>query len=1260
MPLPNLKRQFVWTAIPAGRVAPVPGGSEPMALLSVLLTPRLLGPDAGRLSVARYGLQSWPQRLAAVRFDVFRAQSPVPSSRVPHLTAEGRTVQFSLAEQLAAWEALFPGDLLVRPYRPTSYDGREVREFPASQAAEEIRGVYTATAHAQFAYAEGTPGSDARLREELRRIGDTLRTGLRSPAGGPAESAAEGAAGPAAGGSALARAYAFYRREGPGFTPLAPDSRAAEEREFHTTVAGLADHPLLLRALGLLIDLAVPAARLGPGGAAELRVVPGWPSPDPGPPPGWNDATQDDVSPRTAYVLDGQRFVPASTTGPVSTEFKQGLLPVAGTDVAPSGNPRFEVMPFDVDGAALRLVGTAESDLAEPSSSAGALPALRSMGFALVDRDREAEHGRQLRRAQQRATPAGLLSPALTADSLLGGYRMDILDVAAQQWYSLCQRRVRYTIGGVPIGQALTGGDPLGLLEEGYLRPAPLATGAGPDDALFLHQAVARWDGWSPAVQRPERVVDTGDTMPAVAPAQPFEVVAECEPGSLPRLRFGREYRLRVRIADLAGGGLHGDEVRPGEEQSDVFTHHRFEPLLPPELVPTCAFDDSDGLDRMVIRSDRDTPPSAYAAAHGYRAYDLRHLLAPKCSLELAMQHDGAFDAAMGPGAPDAEVRRLFEVAQRADLDVRDIPHAQVIEAGTGSRAGSYVILPEDGVAMPWLADPAATHVILNQAEDRPIDPATGLPGTTHGLPKVLKWQATWPGFLPVKLHLVDAASGCKVTKSGDRRTLIVALGPAEQVTLAVSSGLLDTNAELFGVMGWLGITPDKGDPEFQHILAGLNRLITPPRTVTLVHAVQRPRHDPGGLLTPQREAGGADTLLNTRQLDIDIPGTGRIDISAKWTDQEDRPPAAPAPADHAAHVGSYEVRHLPPQHALPPIRQEFGDTRHHHVSYTVTGISRFEDCFTRALAADPRACLAEGTLKDTDVPSTVRPPVPKLLYTVPTFRWTQTVDDGRSITRLRQGGGVRVFLERPWFASGNDEALAVLTWPVAPAPGDVLRYVSVAGRDPVRDTGAPPAVLTHSQVNASLTTQVNLPEPQRTLDVLAHTVQFDQEYDRWYADIDLSPLVASSYFPFVRLALARYQPFTMAGVPSLSPALQTEPVQLPPHRRLVVTRTAGQATVMVDGIGPGGTAANVIRTELQATSPASAADPATDSAGWTTVFRTTAALGQTHRLDIPASGDRPLRVVVQEFETYPPPADPGSDSTGRMVYADIVPLDAR
>ncbi|MFG1953481.1 hypothetical protein [Micromonospora sp. NPDC048830] len=1241
-PPPNLRRQFVWTVIPSGRVEP---DGQQRALFSLLLTPKLIGPPGTRLTLGQFGMQSWPQRLAAVRFTAYRTDRQLTATPVPLVTEDDRKVQFTTDQQTAAWRQMFPATMPVRPHALTTYQGRRYHDFPARDAGAEIKSAFRATART-LAYLSGDDHEQSERRQTALR--DITQSWQAAALGGPDADAATRAAAP------LQRAYEFYRRD--GVTPFEAEA-TAQELDFHDQVARLADHPILLRALGLLMDFAVPVPELTGAGANEIRVEPRWPSADPNPADGWAQALQEDVRPRTAYTLTGSRFVPAPSGGQRSP----GMLPLAGTKLlGEAPNLRFEIVPFDVDGAALRMVAAARSDGGAPPSTAAptaGLPALRSMGFALVDGNRKGDHEARLRRAGERDTPSKLEGSPLTADNLVAGYRVDVLD--GGQWRSLCQRRVGYTVGSVQIGSGT------GLLDEGYVRPESAATGAGAADALYIHETVARWTGWSLVVPRPERVDDqTGGATPPV----PFTARVDLERGSLPRLRFGRTYRLRVRLVDLAGGGLRRQQVGADEEVTEPFVHRRFEPLLPPELAPTAPYVDGAGQDQMVIRSDRGVTADAYAARHGYRAVDLRYLYAPKSSLELALQHPTALDTALGPGAADDVVRRQFDLARRADGDLGDL--GAVLTQGGGTEAGCYFVVPEAPAALPWLPDFVVASVAM-RVRSRPTDPGTGGAGGTAGFDRFhFSWKGDWPDRRPIALKVVAAAAGCTARHSmvGNDRTFTVELGPAEQVTVdIVSCPAVDYVYSWLGVAYWAGASPhDTGHPVNASIYYGRNPLVTPPRTVTMVHAVQRPLRDPSGQLTAERSMGDTHAVLNTSKLAIDVRSTGRIDLRAEWTDIDDRPPAAPRRTAVAVGVGSYDIAHkpplvAPPNGAFPRIRQEFADTRRRKVRYTVAAISRFRDYFQRVTDRDTGACTVHGTLDATDVPSTARPPAPKVRGVIPTFRWSRS-DGGTVIRSSRRGGGLRVLLERPWFATGVEEALAVVVWPQPASPPAVreLAYLSLAGRDPLRTTAAPAAILDPGHFTATVKESVHLPELGKTVTAVVTALDFDRNYDKdadcWFADLDLAPLAEAAYFPFVQLALCRYQAETADRGQRLSPPIRTEPLQLFPHRDLTVTRGAGRVTVVLTSPSPGGAAPTTVRAELQAFAgdPRGASDGLIGASGWTTLTAAAGKLGDSLALDVPQAQRRPLRIAVTETESY---AGGDAGTASRIVHADTVAL---
>jgi hypothetical protein len=1281
---PDLTRQFIWTVIPSGRI----DSSRQRGLFAVLLIPKLIGPRD--TTVRQFAMQSWPRRLNRITFTALRGETPIETTtRVPFTAQENRTIQLSEAQQQSAWQAMFPESMLVRARRPTSYQGRRVNEFPAGGVGTQIRDAFTQTARALTDLEGDDADQRAQRHAELRRIAGAWQGGALAPPDQGTDVPVDE--------PALQRAYKFYCRDESDFTW--PEELLAEEPpDFHDVVARLADHPILLRALGLLIDFEVPISALTTGtGPNEMRIGLKWPI-DPAPEEGWGNAVQQDVRPKTAYVVAGSRFVPLTPPN----QAPQGVLPLAGTGLEGEGtNNRFEVMPFDVDGAALRMSSLAQSErgqLPETAVVTAGLPTLRSMGLALVDRNRRIEHSAQLRRATERDTPEKLQSSPLTAENLTAGYRVDIVDnfgAVQGPWRSLCQRRVRYIVGGVRIGHEA--GKP-GLLEEGYVRRDFATTGGDPSNALYIHQTVVRWDGFSLVIPRPDRVVRTAVATVAATPPQGFTVSVDQEPGSLPRLRFGHKYRLRVRLVDLAGGGLLPEEAETNE-QSDPIMHRRFEPILAPELAPTARYLDGSGHEQMVIRSDRGMTAAAYAAANGYRPVDLRYLFAPKSSLELAMQHErenaggdmvGVFDSALGPGVHLNEVRRQFDIAKRADYDLGNLPGADLVVEGRDS--AQYFVVPDaaERVTLPWLPDVAADFLGLRVAEGgRPINPETNRPGETEGFKDaegqdkfIYAWKGMWPNRVPIALKVEEAdpaaTVGCTALKqlSGDRRTFTIKLKPAEQVAVDIFSGLDEDFVPKLGVAHWAGAHPsDPMYPVNNSILRGRNPLVTPPRKVSMIHAVQRPLSDPSGQFVAKRALGDTHAILDSTGVDIHVPSTGRIDVQAKWTEIEDIPTVGPPQTKTVVvNVGSFDIGHKPPrldppEGAFPVIRQEFGDARRRKVVYTVEAISRFRDYFGRLTERDPKACTAYGVLTITDLPSTVRPAVPKVRNIIPTFRWSRSTQ-GNVSRSSRRGGGLRVLLERPWFVTGADEALAVVTWPEGasgPTAKD-LQQLSLAGRDPIWNAPPPPRSIlskAHFGAEANTATAV-LPELDKQVVAVISPLDernYDQEADCWYADIDLSPLAMSSYFPFVRLVLCRYQartaqprqPSTSARDQRLSTPIQTEPLQLFPHRDLTITRTPGKAAVVVKDPNPAAPKLTAIRAELQVfQGDPRAADDALigGSTGWMTLAQAAVGLGDTIQLDVPPSERRKLRIAVTEIESYP-----SAGTTGRVVYADIVDL---
>lgn len=215
-------------------------------------------------------------------------------------------------------------------------------------------------------------------------------------------------------------------------------------------------------------------------------------------------------------------------------------------------------------------------------------------------------------------------------------------------------------------------------------------------------------------------------------------------------------------------------------------------------------------------------------------------------------------------------------------------------------------------------------------------------------------------------------------------------------------------------------------------------------------------------------------------------------------------------------------------------------------------------------------------------------------------------------IDLARTGGFLRVYLDRPWFSSGDGELLGVVTTVTTednayvstfPARTQVQRWVTMMGIDPINyydESDTPwPVIPTHFEHLALVPDvpyrppytsppQVYLAEDQAALyQVWPYDVNFDAGSGRWYADIAPRPGITQegTYAPppgyFIRLALCRFQPYSTyeADGPGALGPLEVSPVALAvfaqpvPDRSVSVTANTSDSThksVLVAVSGPG------------------------------------------------------------------------------------------
>jgi len=387
--------------------------------------------------------------------------------------------------------------------------------------------------------------------------------------------------------------------------------------------------------------------------------------------------------------------------------------------------------------------------------------------------------------------------------------------------------------------------------------------------------------------------------------------------------------------------------------------------------------------------------------------------------------------------------------------------------------------------------------------------------------------------------------------------------------------------------------------------LIGQNWMLSPKQDLTFIHAVDQPMIAPlfTGRAHMERKPGETHaTLVDWMQ--VHGKSTVKVDIDAEWTENvDDTAKSAPQWGDTAVKKRATafnltcekdQTRVLNFGQSLPgswqnvswgtvptagmfvnkpsvntkPQRQHFGDTKHRRVNYKATYTTRFQKFF-----ADKENLTFSLTspAKTLHVPSSARPVAPSLVHIIPTFGWVRTT--GTTATSTRKGGGLRVYLERPWFSSGDDEKLGIVMY--QPAAGDAgyskaQPYITQWGRDPLWTA---PGTLKAARPTLSYFKQVSrygvnlklreTSEPN--VMVAGYDVDFDSETGMWFADVVVD--FGTAYFPFIKLALARYQPYSLPGL-ELSSVVVADFVQLTPDRFASVTVGSDGRTVTASVTG--------------------------------------------------------------------------------------------
>jgi hypothetical protein len=700
------------------------------------------------------------------------------------------------------------------------------------------------------------------------------------------------------------------------------------------------------------------------------------------------------------------------------------------------------------------------------------------------------------------------------------------------------------------------------------------------------------------------------------------------EAGTLPRLRFGTKYAFRARVVDLAGNGLRFADLDPNNMSSATapIVYGRFEPVSAPSLIlrrklnplsrnePADAQDSAgESMTRLVIRSNYNVDASKYNSNlsstlkkisppvnSNYMDFTERHIFPPRTTQLMAETH-GKFDTQQGLQMDygDISKRNEWKFQEYKDSDNKTFPMQE-----------------SDVRDVDYLPDPSSkgAYIMFTDFLGNPIPSLSDV--------KVSFYDSNpWPQAQGFRIKLVDAATlgqTVPLAKGPDNGVVTIYLPKAFIVKARLSSYLEDSDLQIMGIWEWFAGT-EHGLPPLasssitkfrDSALKGQVWMLTPYRELVLVHAVQQPLIPPDlSNMSPVKLLGKTYATFHGGT-PTDGKSTIKLDILAEWDEPSDPSPGTAPYKDSSwwdmIHYGGhvYEFKSIPidatnvdfelkqKDLVVPILLHEFSDTKYRHVKYWAKATTRFLEYIPEQVyktvtggktVIDDTKITQSSKVIELDIPNSARPAAPKVLYVVPTFGWNRpqagATTTATTITSQRLGGGLRVYLDRPWFSSGDKERLGALIWPGQGPLPDVLRpYASAWGNDPIWISGSTPLLLSAADFTNRIVsedmTDLTLNEfgdasgPNTTVAVASHEVGYDHDRQLWYCDIVINP--GKAYYPFVRLALARYQPNSVYGA-HLSRVVLADFAQLTPDRTVTVAfdPSTGSRNVSVSGVFP-------------------------------------------------------------------------------------------
>lgn len=1131
--------------------------------------------------------------------------------------------------------------------------------------------------------------------------------------------------------------------------------------EFHEILSVLTQYPQLMRKLGLVVDVEIPN-----NAAAALNAVSALPN-------NLNFSTAAQiVFPTTAAELTATGFYARPDTGSI---YDKGFVKI--------NNEGFTVFQIDADGAALKITSQVDALMLkkarhilyasknnvkdikaiplmnnELTHRREGLPSNRSAGITIA-KNGLAEHlNKRFRRMNDlkasftSATPPQGISNAnasystsntmFFADDVISGYRLDIRSSLQQDWHSVHHINNDYSyLNSSGASVAIPNTD----TEEGFIQLSTTEDKNIEGPHMKLSEVIARWEGWSLAApptgkgmnepmlshEEMEKTDELEKKKFLTPKSLPFRlnVFPKVTKGSLPKLRFGETYSMKLRTVDLAGNSVNYKSLPENTSlcMVDNFRYLRYEPTDAPFLVYGNAVKDGESSEVMVIRSNEGEPVSSYEAKWPTKFKDtsIRHVKPPRSSVGFAVTH-GALDNFIGKNADAANT--IYD---------KIVPKKDPFTPSASSPADAVVIDGEANIKeVDYLADPMAAGAVFYLSPLDPNPKAAGYDDSKYykRISFYSNTEATvdavanadidfekWMNPMPFRIVFKEGKS--EIAWDEFQRKLTVSLPKGVQAKFNYACYWRPKDVLKYsGMLAQLGYN-NFVDEASKAMGAGRHWMISPWRVLTFVHAVQQPLSELAGSAEKLPLINEAKTDRNfgdteaAMSLNLKLQGfsTGQADIEADWKDIEDdgitinekgfveiphKQKVLHFPSVYGIH--NYVFGDFPDKNIINnPFKalHHFNDTRHRWVNYKIIATTRYKENFFNLIneKKDAFVITRDGnTVSKVNVLSSARPLAPQVAYVIPTFEWDRITKGDTTLTA--RASGLRVYLKRPWYSSGEGEKLAVVLLPASNASAIMEmnttlheRYATTWGFDPTKISGNIKGYIfpmkelfmgiKKGDAN-NLYTEDNLSIgelPNAKLNIVAYDVKFDAERNMYYADIMFN--IGTTYFPFVKLSLAAYQQHSVRKNEKdccLSPLVQPDYIQVPPPRASSIKQNGTDIAVAISGTLPefprGAQYANMVKFIIEPITVPSSESVHISTGNAIDSYEATInpadiknfAFLHSHSFKLPAEyASKPYRVRILEYElitTDPGRTDPyvpnipmAAPPPGqRLVFADV------